>query len=244
MVKMHYFANTSWPRVLVGGVAVVAGIFLAFEIDAWWRDHRVCFEEQQVLHDLNEEFTSLHKVLTRHLADHSQTLESLQDLLLEIENGPSKDVGPIMDAALLEMTGPVTWDRDDGALDVLVSSGRTNILTNSRLRAKLSAWDGVFGEFRGDQETANNMVNEIYIPYFHGENVAIVAVMTESSDDRPTAERSISNDPDAIRRLLEDPKFHVLAEVRYRFKEHLIVEIGIAIATAEAILAEVEKPFN
>ena len=75
-------------------------------------------------------------------------------------------------------------------------------------------------------------------------NVPVSAVMTASSADRPTPERSISNDPDAIRQLLEDPKFHVLAEVRYRFKEHLIVEIEIAIAAAEAILSEIEKPVN
>ena len=241
---MHNFANLSRPRVLVGGVAIVASIFLAFEIEAWWRDHQVSLEEQNVLQSLNEEFTSLHKVLTRHLADHSRTLEALQNLLLEIEHGPSKGVGPIMDSALLEMTSPVTWDRDDSALDALLSSDRTNILTNNRLRAKLSAWDGVFGEFWGDQEIANKMVYETHIPYFLSENVAAVAVMTESTDDRPTPEGSISNDPDAIRRLLEDPKFQVLAEVRYRFKEHLIVEIEIAIAAAEAILAEVEKPFN
>ena len=88
------------------------------------------------------------------------------------------------------------------------------------------------------------MIHESHIPYFVSKNIAVGAVMTESSADRPTPERSISNDPDAIRQLLEDPKFHVLAEVRYSFKEHLIVEIETAIAAAEAILSEVEKSVN
>jgi len=244
MIKMHNFANMSWPRVLAGGVAIVASFFLALQINAWWQDRQVRSEEQQVLQDLKKEFTSLHKVLTRHLAEHSRTLELLEDLLLEIENGPSKDSGLILDLALLEMTSVITWKRGDGALDELLSSGRTKILTSSTLRAKLSDWEGVFGNYWGDQEIANKMVYEAHIPYFVSKNVAVGAVMAESHDDRPTPERSISNDPDAIGQLLEDPRFHVLAEVRYRFKEHLIVEIAIAIAAAEAILAEVEVPFN
>lgn len=244
MVKMHNLANMSWPRVLVGGVAIVAAIFLALEIGARWQDPQVGIEEQQVLQGLKQEFTSVHEVLTRHLTDHSRTLESLENLLLEIENGPSKDIGPIIDSALSEMTSPVTWDHDDGALDVLLSAGRVDILTSSTLRAKLSSWEAAFSEFWGDQEIANTMIHESHIPYFVSKNIAVGAVMTASSADRPTPERSISNDPDAIRQLLEDPKFHVLAEVRYRFKEHLIVEIETAIAAAEAILAEVEKPVN
>jgi len=214
------------------------------EVGSRWQDRQVGFEEQQVLQGLKQEFTSVHEVLTRHLAEHSRTLESLENLLLQIENGPSKDVGPIIDSALSEMTTPITWDHGDGALDALLSAGRIEILTSSTLRAKLSSWQGVFGEFWGDQEIANTMIYDSHIPYFDSKNVPVTAVMTGSSANRPTPERSISNEPDVIRQLLEDPKFHVLAEVRFRFKGHLIVEIETAIAAAEAILAEVEKPVN
>jgi hypothetical protein len=239
---MYSFANMSWPRILVGGVAIVASILLVLEIGAWRQDRQVSFEAQQVLQSLNEEFTSLHKVLSQHLAEHLRTLELLENLLMAIENGSSKDDGPIIDSALLEMTSPVTWDRSESALDALLSSGRTEFLTSGALRANLSAWEGVIGEFWDDQELANKMAYETHIPFFASMNVVDPAVMTELSEDRPHPDISISNDSDAIRQLLEDPKFHVLAEVRYRFKEHLIVEIEIAIAAAEAILAEVEEP--
>lgn len=244
MVKMHDLASLRRPRVLVGGVAIVASIFLALAINAWRQDRQVRFEEQQFLQDLREEFTSLNNILARHLTYHLRTLESLEMLLLAIENGSSKDAGPIIDSPLLEMIVPVTWDHGDGALDELLGSGRTKILTNSMLRAKLSAWERVFGEYLGDQEIANKRIDETHIPYFASKNVAVGAVMTEWNDDWSTPERSISADPDVIRMLLEDPKFHLLVEVRYRFKEHLIVEIEIAITAAEAILAEIEKSVN
>ena len=92
---MHKLANMSWPRVLVGGVVIVSAIFLALEMDSRWQDRKVGFEEQQVLQGLEQEFTSVHEVLTHHLAEHSRTLDSLEILLLEIDNGPSKGVGPI-----------------------------------------------------------------------------------------------------------------------------------------------------
>jgi hypothetical protein len=53
-----------------------------------------------------------------------------------------------------------------------------------------------------------------------------------------------SEDPDAIKRLLEDPKFRVLAEIRYSLKRHLTGEFEGAIAAAEAILAEIETSIN
>ena len=244
MVKMYDFASLRRPRVLVGGVAIVASIFLALTIDAWRQNREVGFAEQQVLQTLKEEFSSLHKVLLWHRANQLRTLKPLENLSLAIENGSLKDVGPIIDPAILEMIGPVTWDHGDGALDELLSSGRTKILTNSILREKLSAWERVLGEFLGDQEIANNMVYESDIPYFASRNVALGAVMAESNNDWPTHERPISNDPNAVRQLLEDPKFQLLVEVRHRFKGHLIIEIEATIAEAEAILAEIEKSLN
>ena len=112
------------------------------------------------------------------------------------------------------------------------------------LRAKLSAWQRAFDEFWGDQEIANKMIYETHIPYFTSKNIAASTTVRDANDDQAGPERSISIDSDAIRQLLEDPKFHVLVEVRYRFKEHLIVEIEITIAAAKAVLSEIENPSN
>jgi hypothetical protein len=244
MDKMHNLPNTSWRRGLIGGAAVVAGAVLAFTLFAWWQDRQDGVEEQKVLQALNEEFTAVHTVLTQHLADQVRTRGLLENLLQIIENGSSKNAGPIIDSALLEMTSPDTWDRDDSALDALLAAARTRNLSSSTLEAKLSAWEGVISEYWGDQEIANKKVDETHIPYFVSMNIPVGAVSRESDDDRPMPKRSVSVSPDTIRRLLEDPKFHVLAEVRYHFKGHLIVEIESSIAAAEAILAEIKESLD
>lgn len=233
-----------WPRILAEAVVVVASILLAFGIDAWWQDRQTRFEEQQILQGLNEEFLSIHEVLERHMALHLRNLQWLEDVLFMIENGPSNDDGEIVEAALGEMVSPMTTDLGNGTLDALLSSGRVEILMNSALRARLAAWEGVIGEVRDDQDGNAKMVYEIYLPYFVGENVPIGASMRQWYDDWPIPGKSISEDPDAIKRLLEDPRFRVLAEIRYGYKKHLTGEFKAAIAAAEAILAEIEKSAN
>ena len=65
--------------------------------------------------------------------------------------------------------------------------------------------------------------------------------MRQWYDDWPIPLGSVSEDPQALKRLLEDPRFRVLTEIRYGYKRHLSQEFEIAIGAAEAILLEIEK---
>lgn len=233
-----------WPRILAEGVAIVASILLAFGIDAWWQDRQTRFEEQQILLGLNEEFQSIREVLRRHMELHLRDIQSLEDILVAIENGPSKDAGSIVEAALSEMISPVTTDLGNGTLDALLNSGRLEILTSSTLRANLVAWERVIGEVWDDQNNNAKMAFEIYLPYFVSERIPVGAAMRLGDDDWSAPVKPISEDSDAIKRLLEDVRFRVLAEIRYGFKRHLTGEFESAIAAAEMILEEIEKSIN
>jgi len=234
----------SSPRILTLVVAAVAGLFLAYEFIAWWQDREFSAEEQALLHALNVEFDSVQTVLTQQLTEQQRTRELLEALLNSIENGSSRNAGPIVDSALLEMTSYAAWDRDESTLDALLSSDRTKNLSSEALRTKLDAWNGVISEDWGDQEIANRMVDDTHVPYFASKNIPVGAAMSGSEGIRPAPGMSAADNPDVIRQLLQDPKFHVLAEVRYRFKEYLIVEIEKAIAAAKAITAEIEQSLD
>ena len=98
----------------------------------------------------------------------------------------------------------------------------------------------MIGEVWDDQANNSKTVYEIHIPYFVSENVAVGALMNRWYADWPVPVRSVSDDPNAIERLMQDPRFRVLVEIRYGYKRHLTGEFERAIAAAEAILADIE----
>jgi len=218
-----------WKRISVEAAAIVASILLAFSIDAWWQNRQIQIEEQEVLAGLKAEFVANHEVLTRHLVMHLQGIQSLEDILLVIENGQSRDAKSIVLAALFEMGAPVTTDLGNGTLSALLSSGRVEILTSRKLRTLLTAWGGVIGEVWDDQANNAKMVLEIFVPYFLQENYS-----------RYSIERS-SGDPAAINRMLADETFRHLVDSRYNYKTHLTGEFERAIAAAAEIIAEIEN---
>ena len=236
--------NVPWKRLSVEAAAIVASILLAFSVDAWWQDRQIRIEEQQILLGLNEEFLSIHDVLMRHMAFHLRDVQSLEDVLIAIEDDPSKDVGALVELALLEMASPATTDIGNGTLDALLSSGRLEILTSRSLRAKLVAWERVISEVWDDQSNNAKMTFEIYLPYFVSENIPAGATMRLGDDDWSAPVKPITEDPEAIKRLLDDERFRVLAEIRYGFKRHLTGEFESAIAAVEVILTEIEKSMN
>jgi len=238
---MRTAENISWPRIIAEGLAIVASILLAFGIDAWWQDRQTRFEEQQILQGLQEEFVSVHKVLTDHMALHLQRLQALEKLLVLMGNGPSNEAGSIVEMALLDMLAPTTSDLGNGTLDALLNSGRVEILASRTLRARLAAWDGLISEVWDDQNDNAKMVYEVHIPYFVGESIAVGSTMRHWYDEWPVPAKSISDDPVAIKKLLADSRFRVLSEIRYGYKRHLTQEFEIAIDAAEAILLEIEN---
>ncbi len=224
--------------------AIVASILLAFAIDAWWEERALRIEEQQVLQGLRSEFHSIRDVLSGHLSEHLQELQTLEDFLGAAGNSGVEKAGPIVDAALLALLYPVTSDLGSGTLNALLNSGRIEILTNRTLRAKLAAWEGVIGEVWDDQALHVKAVYEIHIPYFLTENIPAGATMHQWYDEWPLPLRPPSDDPDMVSRLLSDEKLRAMVEIRYGYKRHTTEEFDIAIAAVNAILAEIDSSIH
>lgn len=142
------------------------------------------------------------------------------------------------------MLAPSTTDLGNGVLNALLSSGRIELLSNRKLRASLAAWEGVIGEVWDDQANNGRMVFELYVPYFVRNDISPSAPMSTWYQDWTIPMRSVSDDPDAVARLLKDPEFRVLAELRYEFKRHLTDEFETALVATEEILAEIDQSLN
>ena len=229
-----------WKRTTVEAAAIVASILLAFAIDAWWEERGLRIEEQQVLQGLRSEFDSIRDVLSGHMSEHLQHLQTFEDFLDAAGNGGVEEAGPIVDAALLVLLTPMTSDLGSGTLAALLSSGRIEILSNRTLRAKLAAWEGVIGEVWDDQALNAKSVFEIHVPYFLAENIPAGAAMYQWYDEWPLPPKPPSDDPDMVSRLLSNEKLRVMVEINYGYKRHTMDEFNVAIAAVKVILAEID----
>ena len=235
---------SSWKRLTLEATAIVGSILLAFAIDAWWEERQGRHEEQQILQGLHAEFEENRVVLQRHFARHLEEIQSLEQVLGAIEHGRDDDAGSTIDTVLNGMLTPSTTDIGNGVLDALLSSGRIELLSNRKLRVSLAAWEGVIGEVLDDQANNGRMVFELHVPYFVRNDISPSAPMSTWYQEWTIPVRSVSDDPDAAARLLKDPEFRVLAELRYGFKKHLTDEFESALLATEEILAEIEKSLD
>lgn len=235
---------SSWPRILAEGAAIVISILLAFAIDAWWEERGLRIEEQQVLQGLREEFLSVRSVLSGHLSEHLDDLQTLEKFLHAVDAGTAEEAGPIVDAAVLVLLSPMTSDLGSGTLAALLSSGRIEILSNRVLRAKLASWEGVIGEVWDDQALNAKSVFEIHIPYFLAEGIPAGAAMHQWYDEWPLPRKSPSDDPDMVSRLMGDESFRGMIEIQYGYKRHTTVEFVHALDAVDMILAEIESSIH
>ena len=233
-----------WKRTTIEALAVVASILLAFTIDAWWEERSLRIEEQQVLQGLREEFLSVRIVLSQHLSEHLNGVQTMEDFLIATEGGNVKEGAPVVDAVLLELLSPMTSDLGSGTLAALLSSGRIEILSNRTLRAKLASWEGVISEVWDDQAFNAKSVLEIHVPYFLAENIPAGAAMHQWYDEWSLPRKSLSDDPDMISWLIGDKTLRAMVEIRYGYKRHLTVEFEIALDAVDTILAEIESSIH
>jgi hypothetical protein len=231
-------------RMLAESLMIVASILLAFGIDAWWEERQNRREEQEILRGLKEEFGKNREILEGDITDHAATMQLLEQFLIAIENGAGSDTELLIDKVLSEMLRPGTTDLGQGAIDALLSSGRIELLSDKNLRTSIAAWNGVFDEVRDDQANNSKMVYEQFIPYFARNGVPASAAMSIWYQDWPVTPRSVSDDPAALARLLQDPEFRSLVEVRYGYKIHLTSEFENALSATMEILAKIDDSLD
>jgi hypothetical protein len=92
-----------------------------------------------------------------------------------------------------------------------------------------------------DDQAANaKLVYEVFVPYLIAESVGGGALMSLWYDDWPYEARLISESPDVVSKLLSDPRFREMIEIRYAYKRHLTDEFDAALAEAVAIIEKID----
>ena len=231
-------------RLFVEAAVIVGSILLAFGIDAWWDERQDRVEEQEILRGLYDEFSQNRQRLERDMSLDGANLEVLARILEAIDSGVWDEQEIPIDVAIGDMLSPTTSDLGNGVFDALVNAGRIELLSNKELRTRLAAWNGIFDEVRDDQANNSKIVLEQIVPYFMRTGVPVSAAFVTFGFSWPVTSQSLNDDADSLERLLTDPEFRVIAELRYGYKIHLTGEFRKALEAIDEILIEIESSLN
>ena len=230
-----------WGFLFTEMVLIVASILLAFALDSWWDERKDRVEEAEILQGLKQEFLLNQSKLESRIEAHLENILAMEELLAATQRGSWQSSEIHVDQAIAALLAPPTTDLGNGVLEALIGSGRIELIRNRELRARLAAWDGVFAEVSDDEIMSRDFVFNRIIPYLVDNGIPISGPMSRWPGEWHKNPRSIADDPEAMARLLADPRFSVLLEARLGFKMHTTGEYRDAMAAAEEILADIES---
>lgn len=235
-------------RFLVEALVIVSSILLAFGIDAWWDERKNRVEETEILAGLHREFAGYRDQLRGGIDQHGEMLDAMVAVLAAIERGEwtSTKWGP--DEAIGRLLTPPTSDLGNGVRDALVQGGRLELLSHAMLRERLAQWPAFHEELVDDQVFSRQLVLTQIIPYLTGQGLDLSATLVAGTmvvgsgpNAWPVKIERIADEPGALARLLTDPEFKSLVEVRYSYWHHAGGEYRATLEMAEEILSLVEQ---
>lgn len=240
---MNDLQAINWKRIAAEAAAIVLSILMAFAIDAWWDERRERIEEREVLLGLKSEFSRYRDDLAISIDIQANVLLLTSELIVATRLGSWESEVHSIDVALIYLSDPKSHDFGGGVLDALISSGRLEIISDNDLRVKLATWSEVFNEIRDDEMRNLTFISDQVFPYMlrwhipQSGGIGICCSWTKW----PLPTRSVTDDPDALSRLLTDPEFETMVELRFTDFSHLALEYENGIREMDEILAALDK---
>ncbi len=243
MAKNHSYALENWRRWLIEGLVIISSILLAFAIDAAWEINRQRHEETEILDGLQREFEGYRDYIKGTLVRHTEMMSAMEAILVSIEAGSWSSSELSLDQAIGKTLLPPTSDLRFGFRDALAQSGRLELIRDRPLREKLANWPRYYDELSDDEEIGRKMVLENLIPHLAEGGYYLAKAMIELgfTQEWPVTRHSISDDQNAPQRLLSDPEFRALVEVRYSMWNHAKGEYQATLKAVEEILIDMER---
>ena len=235
-----------WKRIAVEAAAIVASILLAFAIDAWWDERNERVEEAEVLLGLKSEFSRYRDEISASINVYANNRPLIAELIIATRKGSWDSETLDIDAALNTIVDPKSHDFGGGVLDALINSGRLEIISDYDLRIMLANWSQVFNEIRDDEVRNIDFIMNHLIPYMlrwpipQSRGMELCCPYAEW----PISTLSVADNPDELSRLLTDPEFEVLVEMRYESLAHIALELRTALLEMDAILNAIDESLS
>ena len=223
-------------------------ILLAFGIDASWDARQGRVEEAEILAGLYREFSGNRDALVRRIDQHGTMLAAFSAILASVDEGEWTSTEWAVDDAIGQLLAPPTSDMGNGVRDALVQAGRLEILSDAVLRERLAEWPGFYEEVLDDEIFSRELVLNQVVPFLTRQGLDLSAVLVSGTmvvepgaEVWPVGVAQVGDDPATARRLLSDPEFKSLVQVRYSYWHHAGGEYRAALQAAQEILRLIEQ---
>jgi len=231
-------------------ILVMIGILLALQVNNWNQKRMEVNEEKIILSNLKEDFESAiveFKSLNSLREDVIYAAKAIYEVdIKDIENYHSR----YLDSLLLKTLTAPTFNNQAGSLNVLLTSGKINLIANQPLKKKLIEWPGDVADMTEDEINHSNLYVDKYCNildkyiswntvFKHGTNGG--SRFKERLIKKMEDNAMVSSD---YKLLLEDKVFLNTLRRRAIYCELTNGETTILIEKAENIITSINKELN
>ena len=167
-----------WFATLYQALAIVAGILVAFAIDAWWEERNEQEWQTEQLVSLRDEFVANRDELIAVVGRDREIADHLRQLLATLK---THDIGDVARVDAMQVAALTAWRTSDvasGALDALLASGRLGEFEPPELRQRLAEWPSAALDFQEDEVLTRDFIPDVLVPTLLGQG--LVATSYES----------------------------------------------------------------
>jgi hypothetical protein len=142
---------------------VVAGILIAFSLDAWWDARRERLSQEAQLRALHEEFTANRERIDRAEERHRNIALRSRALLSALQLHPAGSEVQVADSLLGSVFEWRTQEWSMGSVEALIASGDLQRIADPELRRLLADWPASVEEMDEDQILGRDFVYAVAV---------------------------------------------------------------------------------
>jgi hypothetical protein len=155
-----------WRHPVLEGLAVLAGILVAFGIDALWEERRDRVQERVYLSALRDEFEDARIGLARRDQQLAEDMKSTVDVLSVLATRASDGISDDSVNVLAVRQGPLTvYTPPRAALNDLTNSGGIGLVQSATLRRALATYEQLLAQDLSEQEAMVQIWLDYLAPY-------------------------------------------------------------------------------
>ena len=147
----------------IGEIAlVVIGILIALQINNWNQKRLELNEEKVILSNLKEDFQSAMAEFESLNSIRNQIISAAKQIIRITPETVNNYQTNYLDSLFSRTLGGPTYNNKAGSLDVLLTSGKINLISNQNLKKKLISWPGDVDDMIEDEVDHNEIYTGKY----------------------------------------------------------------------------------